>query len=326
MEFSKRYVAESDLLAFINKQYAIKGEKIRLYRKSWGWVFFIQSPSGRKVFKLYPTTLTDAAVQTTRIIPYLDDCGYPIVKIVPAESGELYITAEQPEGSCIGVLFEYASGICIWAWNALYDTEKESIHPLTRQFSKQVGLMHRLMDDYNEPLIQRGSKESIFDVMIHQLRLDGYDEAKVRNLENYGNELWAILNKCRVGFYHADMHPGNTKYRKGKFTWMDFDKACVSYNVMDIGWLLTTDWIHYHDQKKSMERSQRLFDEVYEGYSMEKSMTNNEINAALHSTAIIHFEGLGLDAKRLNIGYKPWLADREYEWLMRWRECCAKLM
>ena len=326
MKFSKRYVAESDLLTFINKQYAIKGERIRLYRTSQGQVFFIQSSSGRKVFKLYLPTVTNAAIQTTRIIPYLDGCGYPIVKIIPAVSGELYVNVERPEGSCVGVLFEYASGICIWAWNALYDTERERIHHITKQFSKQVGLMHRLMDDYNEPLIQRGSKESIFDVLIHQLRLDGYDEAKVCNLEEYGNELWAVLSKCRAGFYHADMHPGNTKYRNGQFTWMDFDKACMSYNVMDIGWLLTTAWCEYNEQKKSVERSRRLFDEVYAGYSMEQPMTDDEIEAAIHSTAIIHFEAMGITIKMYNRGIIPWIMDREYEWLMRWREECAKLM
>ena len=53
MEFSNRYVAESDLLAYINKQYGIRGERIRLYRTSGGRVFFIQCPAGRKVFKLY---------------------------------------------------------------------------------------------------------------------------------------------------------------------------------------------------------------------------------------------------------------------------------
>ena len=326
MEFSKQYAAESDLLKFLNKQYAIKGERIRLYRASQGRVFFIQSPSGRKVFKLYLPTVTDAAIQTTRIISYLDGCGYPIVKVIPTVSEELHVTIERPEGDCVGVLFEYASGVCIWAWNALYDTEKESIHPITRHFSKQVGLMHRLMDNYSEPLIQRGSKESIFDVMIHQLRLDGYDEAKIRNLEEYGNELWAILSKCRAGFYHSDMHPGNTKYRNGQFTWMDFDKACMSYNVMDIGWLLTTDWVHYHEQEKSVERSRRLFDEVYAGYSTEQPMTGDEIKVALHSAAIIHFDEMSLTIKMYNRGIKPQIFDREYEWLMRWRECCAKLI
>jgi len=194
MEFSKRYVAQSDLLTLINKQYAIKGERIRLYRTSQGRVFFIQSPSGRKVFKLYVPTVTDGAIQTTRIITYLDGCGYPIVKIIPTVSGELHVTVERPEGSCAGVLFEYARGVSIGCLHRWFDSNLTPIHPLTRQFSKQVGLMHRLMDGYNEPLIQRGSKESIFGIMIQQLRMDGYDETKVRDLEEYGNELWAVLS------------------------------------------------------------------------------------------------------------------------------------
>jgi len=108
---NKRYVAESNLLTQINAQYAIKGERIRLYRTSQGRVFFIQTPTVRKVFKLYRPTVTDAAIQTTRVITYLDNCDYPIVKIIPTTSGELYVNVEQPEGICVGVLFEYASGI-----------------------------------------------------------------------------------------------------------------------------------------------------------------------------------------------------------------------
>ena len=65
------YIAESDLLTTINQHYAIKGERIRLYRSSGGRVFFIQTPTGRKVFKLYWPLDTNGATQTTHIIPYL---------------------------------------------------------------------------------------------------------------------------------------------------------------------------------------------------------------------------------------------------------------
>jgi len=325
MEFTKYYVAESDLLTVINQQYAIKGEKIRLYRTSQGRVFFIQTPSGRKVFKLYLPTVTDAAIQTTRIITYLDGCGYPIVKIIPSVSGALYITVQRPEGSCVGVLFEYASGTCIWSWDDRYGHEENYMNPFTKVFSKQVGLMHRLMEGYGEPLIQRGNKKSIFDIMIAQMRMDNYDEAKICDLETYADELWAILCKCPAGFYHADMHAGNTKYRKGVFTWMDFDKACMSYNVMDFGWLLQTDWVSYENQEKSLERSLRLLDEVYAGYSMERTMTESEIKAAIHCVAIIHYEALGLDVKMYTKGFSKKLANREYNWLMSWRDCCGKL-
>jgi Ser/Thr protein kinase RdoA (MazF antagonist) len=318
MKYTRHYVADSGLLTFINKQYAIKGEKIRLYRTSQGRVFFIQAPSGRKVFKLYLPTVTDAAIQTTRVIAYLDGCEYPVVKIIPATDGELYVTVELPEGKCVGVLFEYAEGICIGYLHRWREADKSPIHPLTKLFGKQVGLMHRLMEQYGEPLIQRGRKERIFGDMIAQLSKDNYDEAKVRNLEEYGNELWDVLSKCPAGFYHADMHSGNTKYRGGRFTWMDFDKACVSYPVMDFGWLLETDWVCYHNE--SRERSRRLFDEVYAGYGMERTLTENEITAALHCVAIIHFEAISLHAKMYGKGVAPRIMDREYEWLMRWRE------
>jgi len=323
MEFSKNYVAESDLLTAINRQYAINGERIRLYSASQGQVFFIQTPSGRKVFKLYRPAATEQAIQTTRIITYLEDCDYPIVKIIPAVSGVLYVNVEQPEGNCVGVLFEYAGGTCIGFLHRWREQTQPSIHPLTRLFSKQAGQMHRLMEGYGEALIQRGSRERIFDEIILQMRRDNYDEAKIRDLENYGNELWAILRKCPAGFYHADMHSGNTKYRNGRFTWMDFDKACMSYPVMDFGWLLETDWICFH--KESVARSLRLFDEVYAGYSMERTMTEDEIAAALHCVAIVHFEALSLDTKIYGKGHPTWIWDREHDWLMRWRDACGRL-
>jgi len=321
MTFPKHYVAKSDLLTLINQHYAIKGERIRLYRTSQGRVFFIQTPAGRKVFKLYLPTVTDAAIQTTRIITYLDECDYPIVKIIPTVAGELYVLIERPEGICVGVLFEYASGICIWCYE---NSDEWIMNPLTEPFSRQVGLMHRLMDNYKEPLISRESKKQIFDDAIAQMRHSNYDESRVRNLEAYGNELWDVLSKCPVGFYHADMHAGNTKYHKGQFTWMDFDKACLSYNVMDFGWLLQTDWLKYHDE--SIERSLRLLDEVYTGYSMEKTLSDVELQASIHCVGIIHFEALGLDSKVYGKGTVHWILDREYEWLMRWRECCYKLL
>ena len=90
--------------------------------------------------------------------------------------------------------------------------------------------------------------------------------------------------------------------------------------------LSTTDWVDYHEQKKSVERSRRLFDEVYAGYSMEKPMTGDEIAAALHSAAIIHFEALGLDTKMYGKGHPTWILDREYEWLMRWCEACGRIL
>lgn len=322
MEFTKNYIAESDLLTFINQQYAIKGEKIRLYRASQGRVFFIQCPSGRKVLKLYMPTWTEYAIQTTRIIPYLDDCGYPVVKIIPTISGEKYVTVDRPEGSCVGVLFEYAYGKDIELWNWGEYDKPLVINPFAKQFSRQVAVMHRLMDSYKEPLIYRG-KQQYFDDMIYFMRRDNYDESKTRDFEEYGNELWRMMEKCTLGFCHDDMHTGNTKYRSGKFIWMDFDRASLSYPIIDLSWLSNNANFVVFD-KRALETSRRLFDEVYAGYSMERTLTNDDIAAVFHFIAIEHLDANDMIIK--NYGINKEFMDGQHDWLMRWREACNKLL
>jgi Ser/Thr protein kinase RdoA (MazF antagonist) len=266
MKFTKHYVAESDLLKFINQQYAIKGEKIRLYK---GNVFYIQSPIGRKVLKLYEPSCTNEAIQTTHIIPYLDSCGFPVVQIIPTVSSELYVTFEKSGSNIIGVLFEYADGIDIGFLHRWRDNKQPLVNPLARQVGRSVGLMHRLMENYEKPLIHKG-KERFFDTLVWLMRRDNYDKAKAHDLEIYGIELWDILKNLPTGFYHADMHTGNAKYRNGQFTWMDFDMACMSYPVLDLAWLAETDYVWFHEE--SIDRSRAVLDEIYAGYSMERTL------------------------------------------------------
>ena len=318
MSYSKRYVAENDLLTLINQQYAIKGEKIRLYRDMMGSVFFVQTSSGRKVFKLYRPNASERAIQTTHVIPYLSSCGYPVVQIIPAISGALYITVERPEGNCVGILFDYAFGICIWT---LEKGDGWVMNPLTREFSKSVGHMHRLMEQHDQPLIHRGT-EYYFERLVWILRRDNYDEAKVYDLETYGNELRHVLEKLPTGFCHGDPHAGNTKYRGGQFTWMDFDNASISYPMLDIGWMIETSYVVF--KKESFERSRRVFEEVYAGYTTERTLTDGEVAACFHSVAIMHFGSIVQTALMGHEYYTRRILDREHDWLMRWRECCSK--
>jgi len=322
MDFTKNYIAENDLLKFINQQYAIKGEKIRLYRASQGRIFFIKCSSGRKVFKLYMPTWTEYAIQTTRIIPYLDGCGYPVVHIIPAVSGEMYVTVDRPEGSCVGVLFEYAHGKNTELWNWGEYDKPLVISPLMRQFSRQVAVMHRLMDNYKKPLIYRG-RQQYFDDMIYFMRRDNYDEAKTRDFEEYGNELWRMMEKCTLGFCHDDMHSGNTKYRDGKFIWMDFDRASLSYPIIDLSWMSNNANFVVFDER-ALETSRRLFDEAYAGYSMERTLTNNDIAAVFHFIAIEHLDANDMIIK--NYGINKEFMDGQHDWLMRWREACNRLL
>jgi Ser/Thr protein kinase RdoA (MazF antagonist) len=321
MDLTKRYVAENDLLKFINQQYPIKGEKIRKYR---GNVFYIQSPTGRKVLKLYGSTCTNEAIQTTHIIPYLDGCGFPVVQIIPTVSGKLYVTVEKSGSNYIGVLFEYANGIDIGNMHRWRDNKHPLVNPLAKQVGRSVGLMHRLMENYEKPLIHKG-KERFFDTLVWLMRRDNYDKAKARDLEEYGNELWDILKNLPTGFYHADMHTGNTKYRNGQFTWMALDMACMSYPVLDLAWLAETDYGCFHEE--SIDRSRAVLDEVYAGYSMERTLTDNEINSVLRLIPVIHYGCLVTSVVMCGENEKidPQQMDNEHDWLMRWRKACDKL-
>ena len=168
------------------------------------------------------------------MIADLDDCGFPVVQIIPTVSGELYVIAEKSGRSFISVLFEYADGIDIGFMHRWRDNKQPLVHPLARQVGRSVGLMHRLMGNYEKPLIHKG-KERFFDTLVWLMDRDNYDKTKARDVEEYGNELWDILKNLPTGFYHADMHTGNAKYRNGQFTWLDFDMACMSYPVLDLG-------------------------------------------------------------------------------------------
>ena len=319
---ASKYTANCGLLDIINQHYAVKGEKIRLFRLSGGQVFFIQTPTGRKVFKLYRPCYTDGAVQTTHILPYLNDCGYPVVQIIPSVTGELFIYLNRPEGRCVGILFEYAKGRFMELWDGNFE-EPPCFHPLTKQFSRQMGLLHRLMEDYEGPLFQK-SGEHFFNNMIYCLRRDNYDEAKTRDFEEYGNELRHMMEKCNAGYLHGDTHTGNIKYLGGKFIWMDFDNASLSYPVIDLSWLINHSGFPVFDRSE-FDVMRRLFDEIYAGYSVERMLTDHEIASVFHFVAVI-FYGNGNDLMYENKTVDNVFMDRHHDWLMRWREACCKLV
>lgn len=312
-----------DLLEKINKEYGIKGNNIYLHRTSGGRVYYINCLDNRKVLKLYRPMHTEAAIQSTRIITYLDNCGFPIVKIIPTLSGEKFATLDMPEGNCIGVLFDFAKGSCIEYLHRWRDNKNPLIHPKAREFGRLVGQMHRLMDNYNGVIINKGKNRYIND-FIWILRRDGHDEMKIRDIEDYGNELWDMVSKLPTGFCHGDMHTGNTVYHKGKFTWMDFDRVSISHPIIDVGWLTDSSDFNNFDEN-ALERSRRLFDKLYNGYSMERSLTQSEISAVFHCTAIIHYDLLSSITIKNGDCISPALFVEQHNWLMHWRELCNKM-
>jgi len=311
-----------DLLQTIRRHYGIRGESIRLHRDSGGRVYYMQCPEGRKVFKLFRPMHTENAIQSAQILSYLDGRGFPVVKIIPAVSSEPYISLDTPEGRCVGILFEFARGRCIGFLHRWRDNKQPLIHPKASLLGRQVGLMHRLMENYGGPLIRKGRERYIGD-LIALMRRDGMDESQIRDLEEYGNWLWAAVEKLPDGFCHGDMHTGNTVLRGGAFIWMDFDRAACSHPVLDVGWLTDGSDFNVFDDG-ALDRSMRLFDELYKGYSMERALTDGEISAVFPCIAIIHYDLISSIVLSHNETLRKEFVDEQHGWLMRWRELCAK--
>ncbi|MCL2323410.1 MAG: phosphotransferase [Oscillospiraceae bacterium] len=317
-------ICELELLNLVNQNYDIKGQSFHLHRDGSGRVYYVDCVDTRKVLKLYRSIETEAAIQSTHILQYLCNCEFPVVKIIPAVSGDMYITATTPEGECVLILFEFAKGKCIEFLHRWRDNKQPLIHPKAKMLGRQVGLMHRLMENYDGPIILKG-RERYIDDLIMLIRRDGYDKAKIKDIEEYGNELWTMVEKLPKGFCHGDMHTGNTVYYNKQFTWMDFDRAAISYPVIDVGWLTdATDFNVFDDG--AFDRSRKLFNVLYEGYSMERQMTKEEISAVFGCTAIIHFDLISSILIRNNETLSKELFDEQHDWLMRWRELCAKKM
>ena len=315
--------SDRDLLEAVNRLYAVGGTAIRLHRESAGRVYYVNCPEDRVVLKLYRPTESEAAIRSTGIIRYLSDCDFPVVAIVRSVLGNDFEFYDMPEGRCVGVLFEFAKGKCIGFLHRWRDGKQPLVHPKAALLGRAVGRMHRLMEGYRGDLPVKGRKRYIDD-LIFLMERDECDPVLTRDFREYGDELWNMVDSLPAGFCHGDMHTGNTAYRGGVFTWMDFDRASVSHPVIDVGWLTDgSDFNRFDDG--ALDRTRSLFDALYEGYARERPLSDGELRAVFPSVAIIHYDLISsivlMKGERLEKAF----VDEQHGWLMRWRELCARI-
>ncbi|HML45350.1 MAG TPA: phosphotransferase, partial [Clostridia bacterium] len=145
----------------------------------------------------------------------------------------------------------------------------------------------------------------------------------LRDLEDYGNELWTLIERTPKGFCHDDMHTGNTVYRGGVFTWMDFDRACFSHPILDVSWLTDGTDFNVFDEG-ALDPSLRLFEAIHAGYERERHLSNEELAAIFPCLAMIHYDLTASIVLRTGERLLPAFLEEQHQWLMRWRELCRK--
>ena len=312
MTSTRSYTDTGHLLKLINEKYPIGIDQIVFHRDLIGYVYFVSGSSGKFVLKLYRNFDTDNALRSIKIINYLENHHYPVVSILPTRSGDRHVTVQTLQGPSVAILFRFIEG-------AEPDLETE-ITPLGRQ----VGRLHALMKEYPEPLICRG-KDFYIDRYITILHDLDYISRRIDDLAAYGCELWTSMERLPAGFCHGDLHTGNMRQSgPNEYVFFDFDIASDTHSLIDVATLCDCSDFNCFDEA-AYSKTMCMFERFYQGYRVEREISDGEIAAMFDFIAIRHYELIatitrchGLD--RLSRAF----LDEQYEWLMNWKNLCER--
>ncbi len=307
------YTDCDDLLRILNYYYKLNFNEISLHRDMIGYVYFVKSSTKKYVLKLYRHFNTEQALQSIEIIQYLKQNNYPVVSIVFTQHGRYFIELTMPEGKCIGILFDYIDGI-----EPNRENELASI-------GRQVGELHEIMSKYPNPLIIRG-KEFFIDRYITILREVLYCPLRIKDLEDYGQEVWDRMSGLPHGFCHGDLHTGNMlKTKSNEYILFDFDIASYSHSVIDVA--ILSDGTNFNNLTEfAYDNTKRTFEKFYQGYSKIITLSDAEISAIFDFIPIRHYELIATitDCQGLD-SLSPAFIDEQYGWLMGWKTLNSKI-
>jgi len=277
-----------------------------------GYVYVAESNVNKYVLKIYRHFNKDQALQSIDVIEYLKKNDYPVVSIVQTHCGNSHITISTPDGESIGILYDYIEGI------------EPNIKTEIEEIGMQVGELHTLMSGYTKPLINRG-KEFYIDRFIEMIKKLEYNHKRIKDFEEYGTVIWSAMEKLPNSFCHGDLHSGNMfKTESGKYVPFDFDIASNAYSIIDIATLCNDT--HFNNlEESSYYETMMMLERFYKGYSKEKNVSNNEVDAILNFIGARHYELIATitECKGLHSLNKAFI-DQQYEWLMSWRNICNK--
>ncbi len=289
--------------------YNIPIDEIKLHRNMIGFVFLIRNQVHHYVFKIYRHFNTQQALQSIEILQYLQNKGYPAVRIVSSDKKETYIPLMISQKTCVGILYEYLEG------------KEPDIFKNIAVIGTQVKKLHELMAQYPHSLISRGKPFYIdrYIALLHDL---SYDQEKIKALTNYGQEIWSFIEKLPKTFCHGDLHSGNMfQVSSTEFWLIDFDIAAHSYAIIDIATLCNrTDFNHL--DTSTYDSTIEMIEHFYTGYR-ENPPSLEEVRGILSFIAVRHYELIATITEcQGNQTISKEFLDQQYDWLMSWRQIC----
>ena len=190
--------------------------------------------------------------------------------------------------------------------------------------ARQVGRLHRVMENYPHPLPRHG-KDFYVDRYLGILEELDYPPSRIVDLAAYGSECWSRLERLPSGFCHGDLHTGNMRQTApGCYVLFDFDIASRTHSLIDIATLCdASDFNRF--EAASYDSTRQVFEQFYLGYRREREVSAAEINAIFDFIPVRHYEIIATITQCQGIEeLSHSLLDEQYDWLMRWRELCER--
>ena len=313
-----------EIVKILIDNYDINFQSIEIFRWSInGNCTYTVYGGDKKYFLKAVNNLADPEMETALssvdIQLYLIQSGIPAIPIIFTKDGLPCIRIEKQDDKYMYVMYEFIDG--------RGDPQNMG------KAGETLGKIHNVMRNYTGQLIERG-KYYFIDRYVGLMRKHQYPRAEF--FGEYGDELWDKIKNLPREYCHCDLYDGNMLKAKkdGKMYLVDFDTSCMGFPVYDIT-LFCNRTNYFKFDYKGYERTKIRLEKFITGYQRFNTIIDEEISAVWIMLAVYHFQltpqGIerdGYHADTEDNGYMSntlifW--ERQYDWLIRWKEQCLKL-
>jgi len=319
-------LAEEALAEWVRLRYSLKEPvHCRFLRQSISDVYCVSTPDASYILKIYmhgrhPKQAVEAEID---FLHDLLDQDIPVAAPVENRDALFLNDIDAPEGVRYAVLFTAITG------NEPQETNLEHSH----SFGCLAGRIHHCADRVDKRYA-RGQLDETHLIAEPLNQMNPYLRHRPQDYEYLSNlgdtlitELHSLLSKEKpeYGVCHGDLHTGNARFDQGgRLTLFDFDSFGYGWRAIDIGvYHVSYDWLNLSAETK--REKDRFWAAFIDGYSLERLLSRNELQAAQLCLPLRHFELMGLSIRYWspNMG-TGWINDDYFNqhitWFKRWSD------
>lgn len=298
------------ILRLLSCNYNINIQSVELFRQGGNFSYVVYGDNHKYFLKIIRQPFLETALQSVDIQMYLLQNQFPVIPILLSKADAPYVRIELQGQECVFVLYDYIDG-------------DEPDPEETEEVGALIGKLHQVMKGYTGRLLLR-DKHFFIDRYIEIMRKMQYPKSEF--FKDYGNDLWERVKNLPRGYCHGDLYRGNILKASGKLMYVvDFDTSCTAFPMYDV--TLFCNDTHYFDfDNNGYMKSKARLNSFLAGYLHYSPLSKDEISAFYDMIAVYHFQ---LQATMIEIHGYDFVTfdffDRQYAWLLRWKEQCREM-